>query len=84
MKATPGHLCAFPSGTTDTDGMTMREWYAGMALQLVGALVGQGFAREGMIIDDQVVINKATEKDLAAMAFSIADAMLARAKEGQA
>lgn len=55
-------------------GMTMREWYAGMALQ--GMLARADFA---LFIHDDLEM---TAKVAAQNAFELADAMLAEARKG--
>lgn len=61
---------AFPSD--EYPGMLMREWLAGMSLPVVAAIIGE-VAKSGVLSKRNI------GQDVAAMAFEIADAMLAKA-----
>lgn len=56
---------AFPTAADDTEGMTLRDWFAGQALAGLYAKYGCDNRDEGDFASD------------AAVAFNIADAMLA-------
>jgi hypothetical protein len=79
MKTTSGNDPAFPVAE-GKDGLTAREWYAGMALPVVAALISS-IARDGEVTLSGKPLRDLTEGRMAGMAFAIADAMLAQAKK---
>lgn len=77
--ATKAHEAAFPvpdnTATAGEPGMTMREWYAGMALQGLLAAVSPDDVLPG---NDNPTIAE-WQEHFARVAFGYADAMLAQA-----
>jgi len=63
---------AFPSESTKErrQGMSLREWYAGLAMQGIVASVGEGVVTATSATTDQVT------EQIATQAFAIADAMM--------